>query len=201
MTTDAAESREIDSLGMWTFLVTEILFFGGLFTGYAVYRSAYAAAWAEASGHLDVWLGAINTAVLIASSYTMALSVHAAHAGHRRNLVRFLVLTLLLGIVFLGIKGHEYVHKFHEGLVPGPEFALGRVAAREIQLFFSFYFVMTGLHAAHMAAGLGILAWLLWRARRGALSPPNDGPVEITGLYWHFVDLIWIFLFPLLYLV
>jgi cytochrome c oxidase subunit III len=198
---DVEQQYEAASLGMWVFLLTEIMFFGGLFTGYTVYRAAYLAAFAEGSHHLDIVLGGINTAVLIASSLTMALAVHSAQQGERQALTRFLLLTMLLGLVFLGIKGVEYAHKFAEHLVPGRTFPIEGPHARQLQLFFGFYFSMTGMHALHMVIGLGILAVLAWQAWRGHFSPAYNTPVELAGLYWHFVDLVWIFLFPLLYLL
>ncbi|MGH8069671.1 MAG: cytochrome c oxidase subunit 3 family protein [Candidatus Entotheonellia bacterium] len=198
---DVEQQYEVSSLGMWVFLVTEIMFFGGLFTGYVVYRAAYPAAFAEGSHHLDILLGGVNTAVLIGSSLTMALAVHSAQVGERQALVRFLLLTMLLGLVFLGIKGVEYAHKFEEHLVPGSRFVSEGPQAPQVQLFFGFYFSMTGMHAVHMVIGIGILAVLAWRAWRGQFSPAYFTPVELTGLYWHFVDIVWIFLFPLLYLL
>ena len=198
---DAEQQHEASSLGMWLFLVTEIMFFGGLFTAYVVYRTAYAAAFAHASHHLDITLGATNTAVLIGSSLTMALAVHAAQLGNKRSLQLFLVLTMLLGCVFLGIKGVEYAHKFHEGHVPGPYFSYEGAEAGNAELFFSLYFGMTGLHALHMVIGIAILGILLVQATRGWYGPLYFTPVEMVGLYWHFVDIVWIFLFPLLYLI
>ena len=198
---DLEQQHEAGALGMWAFLITEIMFFGGLFTVYTVYRWSYGQGFAEASRHLDIRLGAINTAVLIGSSLTMALAVHAAQTGRRRVLILFLLFTILLGSVFLGIKAFEYNHKFHEHLVPGPGFRLAGPEARHAELFFSLYFAMTGLHAVHMIIGVGILATLVMMANRGRFSPAHHAPVEITGLYWHFVDIVWIFLFPLLYLI
>jgi cytochrome c oxidase subunit III len=198
---DVEQQYEAASLGMWVFLLTEIMFFGGLFTGYAVYRAAYPLAFAEGSRHLDILLGGVNTAVLIGSSLTMALAVHSAQVGERQALVRFLLLTMLLGLVFLGIKGLEYAHKFEEHLVPGQSFVAGGPHAQQIQLFFGFYFSMTGMHAVHMVIGIGILAVLARQAWRGRFSPAFFTPVELTGLYWHFVDIVWIYLFPLLYLL
>ena len=198
---DLAQQHETDSLGMWAFLLTEIMFFGGLFLGYAVYRWAYPEAFAEASHHLDIWLGSVNTAVLIGSSLTMAFAVHSAQTGERRGLIRFLLLTILLGLVFLGIKGTEYLHKFEEHLVPGADFVYAGPQARHVQLFFAFYFGMTGLHAFHMIVGIGLLGVLALQAWRGRFSASYYAPVELLGLYWHFVDIVWIFLFPLLYLL
>ena len=189
------------SLGMWVFLVTEIMFFGGLFAAYAIYRSLYLSGFEAGSRLLDIKLGAINTAVLIASSLTMALAVHAAQTGVRKLLAIFLIATMLLGSVFLGIKAVEYHHKFVEHLVPGPAFHFEHGPARGPQLFFSFYFAMTGMHALHMVVGVGILTFLLIQAHRGRYTSLYYFPVELSGLYWHFVDIVWIFLFPLLYLV
>jgi cytochrome c oxidase subunit 3 len=199
---DSAEhQRSASQLGMWVFIAQEILFFGGLFLAYTVYRFMYPAAFAQASHHLDVTLGAVNTVVLIGSSLTMALAVHAAQLGYRRTQTLFLVFTIVLGSVFLGIKTIEYGHKFHEHLIPGPNFLFSGDEARHAQIFFSLYFVMTGLHAFHMIIGIAILAVLAVMAWRGAFDAAYYSPVELTGLYWHFVDIVWIFLFPLLYLI
>jgi cytochrome c oxidase subunit 3 len=195
------QQREASSFGMWVFLVTEILFFGGLFTAYTVYRHQYAKAFAEASRHLDIALGTFNTVVLIVSSLTMALAVWSAATGRRKAIVVFLVLTMILGGVFLGVKAVEYSHKFHDHLVPGPGFHFPGPDARPAEIFFSLYFTMTGLHAAHMVIGIGILTALLLQARKGRYTPEYHTPVEVSGLYWHFVDIVWIFLFPLLYLI
>lgn len=196
------QQAEATTLGMWVFLVTEVLFFGGLFMVYTVYRNWYPDAFAAASHSLDITLGTINTAVLITSSLTMALAVHAAQLGQRRLLMLLLLATMALGAVFLGIKGVEYYQKFVEHHVPGagfnfeePQFAV------HAQIFFSLYFVMTGLHALHMIIGIPIILWMAGRAWRGDFGPLYYTPVEITGLYWHFVDIVWIFLFPLLYLI
>ena len=194
-----AQQRETASLGMWVFLVTEMMFFGGLFLAYVVYRAAYPRAFVLGSHELDIVLGTTNTAVLIASSLTMALAVHSAQLGRRRPVVVFLVLTLILGSVFLGIKAYEYHHKYVEGFVPGPGFRFpGEEHAR---IFFSLYFAMTGLHALHMVIGIGVLAVMLVMGARGRFGPQYHNPIECSGLYWHFVDIVWIFLFPLLYLV
>jgi len=196
-----AQQREAATLGMWVFLVTEVLFFGGLFLVYTVYRTIYPAAFAAASHELDVMLGSINTVVLITSSLTMALGVRAAQTGQRRLLLVFLIATMVLGATFLGIKGVEYYHKFVEHHVPGPGFVFEVEHARHAQIFFSLYFVMTGLHALHMIVGLGIMAVMLWWSWRGTITTEYYSPIEISGLYWHFVDIVWIFLFPLLYLI
>jgi len=196
-----AQQSEAATLGMWVFLVTEVLFFGGLFATYAVYRHAYPAAFAAASHELDITLGSINTVVLITSSLTMALGVHAAQTGERKLLMAFLAATMILGAAFLGIKSVEYYHKFVEHHVPGPAFQFEKEHIRHAQIFFSLYFIMTGLHALHMVIGLGIMLVMFWLAWRGTITPEYYSPIEVSGLYWHFVDIVWIFLFPLLYLI
>jgi len=199
---DLGQQHEAATLGMWIFLVTEVLFFGGLFLVYSIYRSIYTDAFAAASHELNITLGSINTAVLIGSSLTMALAVHAAQLGQRRLLMFFLIATMLLGSVFLGIKAVEYYSKFVEHHIPGPSFQFGeREFVRYAQIFFSLYFVMTGLHALHMIIGLGIMSVMLWWAWNGTITAEYFSPIEISGLYWHFVDIVWIFLFPLLYLI
>ena len=198
---DAEQQFEASSLGMWVFLVNEVMFFAGLFLAYVVYRSQYAEAFAHASHHLDVALGGINTCVLIGSSLTMAMAVRAAQLGNRRGLIILLVATMILGSVFLGIKGFEYHHKFEEHLVPGPAFHYDAPNAGHAELFFSLYFAMTGLHALHMIVGIGVLAVLVWMSTRGRFGADYYSPIEMMGLYWHFVDIVWIFLFPLLYLL
>lgn len=276
---DLEQQLEASTLGMWVFLGTEVLFFGGLFAGYTAYRYKFAAAFAEGSQHLDVVLGTFNTGVLLLSSLTMALSVNSVQTGKRKAMLRFLAATMVLGTVFLGIKFVEYRHKFVEHLVPGARFSLvhlhesgaaeatGRVgtiaefgpdhvaierdgklhvfsiaedlqvtldgrparfgdlavgqAARvvpaeegdgavansiranspRVELFFSFYFAMTGFHALHMIIGVVAVGIVALMARQGRFSPEYYTPVEMTGLYWHFVDIVWVFLFPLLYLI
>jgi cytochrome c oxidase subunit 3 len=198
---DRAQQAEAVSIGMWAFLVQEILFFGGLFTGYAVYRSYYPEAFIEGSHHLDIFLGGFNTVVLIASSLTMALAVHAAQTSKRVQLVFFLLATLFLGFVFLGVKVIEYSDKFHHHLIPGFNFFWEGPHARQVQIFYSFYFAMTGMHALHMIIGAIVITPIIFMAIRGRFSERYYAPVEIFGLYWHFVDIVWIFLFPLLYLI
>lgn len=195
------QQREAAWLGMWVFLVTEIMFFGGMFTAYIAYRAAYPNAFAEGSHHLNIVLGGINTAVLIGSSLTMALAVYGSQVGHRKMLIGFLMFTILLGLVFLVIKGFEYHHKYEEHLIPGHSFSFSGPRPQNAQLFFSLYFAMTGMHALHMIIGIGILTVLVVQATRGRFTPEYHSPIELTGLYWHFVDIIWIFLFPLLYLI
>ncbi len=200
---DTAEQQKNASvLGMWVFLITEVLFFGGMFTAYMVYRSFYPGPFARASVTLSALIGAINTAVLICSSLTMVMAVHFAQLGRRRLVVLFLIATILIGGVFLGVKAYEWHEKYVERHVPGPTFHLeGEPLQAQAQLFFSLYFAMTGLHALHMVIGIAILAVLAVRAHMGRFSPEYYSPVDVAGLYWHFVDIIWIFLFPLLYLI
>ncbi len=195
------QQQEASYVGMWAFLVTEILFFGGVFLAYIVYRTASPEAFAAASSALDLKWGTINTVVLIGSSLTMALSVWAAQTGRRMATVGFLLTTLVLGSVFLGIKAVEYSHKFHEHLVPGPNFHWDGPLADGAHMFFNLYFVMTGLHALHMVIGAGLIIATAILAWKGRFSPQNHNFVEGVGLYWHFVDIVWIFLFPLLYLL
>jgi len=199
---DSSEQQhQASQIGMWVFLATEVMFFGGMFLGYTLYRNAYPQAFAGASNHLDVWLGTVNTAVLICSSFTMALAVRGAQLGRGRTVIIFLLLTIVLGTLFLGIKFTEYYAKFVEHLVPGSAFIYPGPAAAAAQIFFSFYFAMTGTHALHMIIGLGLLTMLIVKTARGGISASYNTPVELVGLYWHFVDIVWIFLFPLLYLV
>ena len=199
------QQRESASLGMWVFLVTEVLFFGGMFMTYTLNRSTYPDVFGEASRSINLTLGAVNTVVLIGSSLTMAMSVWAAQVGKKQLVTIFLILTLILGSVFLGIKGVEYHEKFVEHHVPGLNFNFepGADAATNshAQLFFSLYFAMTGLHALHMIIGAGLLLWLIKQSFAGRFTPEYSTPVDLVGLYWHFVDIVWIFLFPLLYLI
>jgi cytochrome c oxidase subunit III len=199
---DLNQQFDAATLGMWVFLVTELMFFGGLFTGYAIYRHLYLAGFEAGSRLLEVQFGATNTAVLIASSLTMALAVRAGQLGRRRAIMGWLLLTIFLGLAFLAIKfNFEWAHDYHERLIPGFGFLHPGPHEAAIQLFFCFYFFMTGLHALHIIVGLGIMAVLVWMAARGKFDGGHFTPIENTGLYWHFVDIIWIFLFPLLYLV
>jgi cytochrome c oxidase subunit 3 len=197
------QQREAGSLGMWVFLVTEIMFFGGMFAGYTVYRSLHLPAFEQGSRLLDVRFGAINTAVLIGSSLTMALAIRAAQTGKRKaQIITLLILTMLLGATFLGIKFvFEWHHDYVEHLAPGFGFLYGGPHAAGVQMFFCFYFFMTGLHALHMVVGIGVLTVLTIMTARGRFSSEYYAPLEISGLYWHFVDIVWIFLFPLLYLI
>lgn len=195
------DERHMNNLGMWLFLASEVMLFGGLFTAYLIYRYTYPQVFVEASRHLDVVLGAINTAILLTSSLTMALAVNSIQRGLRRSLIAFLLITVLLGLVFVGIKGSEYLHTIQEGLFPGQNFLFEGPHAREARLFFSLYYTMTGLHAAHMLIGIAAMLLLAFLAWRHKFSAENHDVIEMMGLYWHFVDVVWIFLFPLLYLV
>jgi len=213
--TDLEQQREASTLGMWVFIAQEVLFFGGLFTAYTVYRHQYPDAFSAGSHHLSWRIGFANTLVLIASSLTMALAVWSAAVGKKRRVVGFILATILLGSVFLGVKYFEYREKIapclgdgpHAGcLVPGERFDASAVHLEgaeggHVQIFFSLYFGMTGLHALHMIVGIPILATIAFMAGRGHFSPEYHTPVELVGLYWHFVDIIWIFLFPLLDLI
>jgi len=233
-----AQQQGASTFGMWVFLLTEIMMFGGLFAAYLIYRIKYYDAFVAGSTSISVSWGFANTLVLIASSFTMAMAVWSAHKGKRGPLVGFLIGTMILGAVFLGIKGKEYYDKYDECHIPGHVIGkgfnawggcsvnnpgLGNIAdeiqqhareagvsvpeasamqtARQTEIFFSFYFLMTGLHAFHMIIGMGLMTWLLLRSRRGDFGPQYYTPIELGGLYWHFVDIVWIYLFPLLYLI
>jgi cytochrome c oxidase subunit III len=238
------QQKESATLGMWVFLITEILFFGGLFLAYTINRHAFPTAFGVGGNMLDLTLGAVNTVVLILSSFTMAMAVWSAQTSRKAGVTGFLILTLLLGGVFLGVKVVEYKQKFDHHLIPGRNFDITYCArnpsacglsgkelqdeTKEIQeavevekpnradpgeeagvialnahaqLYFSLYFGMTGLHALHMVIGAGLLLWLILEARKGRFDANYNTPVENIGLYWHFVDIVWIFLFPLLYLI
>ncbi len=197
-----AQQTDAATLGMWTFLITEVLFFGGMFAAYAVYRNMYLDAFASTSEYMNVVLGGTNTAVLICSSLTMVLAVRAAQLNNRRHTILFLILTMIFGTAFLVIKGFEYYSKWVEHLVPGPYFHYAIPQFQQhAQILFFLYFCMTGMHALHMVVGLGLLTFLLTQAYRRVFSATYFAPMEMIGLYWHFVDIVWIFLFPLLYLI
>ena len=198
---DVAQQKDASTLGMWIFLATEILFFGGMFCCYTVYRSSYPVAFGLASNRLNLLLGAVSTAVLICSSYFMACAVNSAATGKRRAIVGFLAVTILFGITFLVIEMSEWHMLYKEGLMPGFNFTYNDIDPNHVQLFFCMYFAMTGLHASHVTIGIVLLAVMAGRAAKGVFTPEYYTPIEITGLYWHFVDLVWIFLFPLYYLI
>jgi cytochrome c oxidase subunit III len=226
------QQKDTASLGMWIFLVTEVMFFGGIMLAYTINRHTYFHAFAMGSNTLSLKLGGINTVVLLASSFTMAMAVWSSQVGRQKLIPMFLTLTIILGFVFFGIKYVEYAQKFHHHLVPGRNFdiaycvdnpskcedvdpeeldverqeiAAARAADPDLnshaQLYYSAYFGMTGLHALHMVIGAGLLLWLLRNSLAGAYTPTWNTPVDIVGLYWHFVDIVWIYLFPLLYLI
>ena len=202
------QQRGAAVLGMWIFLATELLVFGALFTGYTVYRFKFPAEFAAGSDRLNLWYGGINTFVLLSSSFTMVLAVYGAQTGRRNLVVGCLALTALLGTAFLVIKGFEYHGDYVERLIPGLAFqdkdwTQGEhpVIAKNVKLFLMFYYIMTGLHAVHLIIGIGIMTILTVMAWRGQFTPHYYDPLEVGGLYWHFVDVVWLFLLPLLYMI
>jgi cytochrome c oxidase subunit 3 len=215
------QQREAGSFGMWLFLLTEIMFFGGMFFAYLLYRNWYYDAFVTASNQLNVGLGAANTIILITSGFCMAVGVWAAEEKKKNILVIMLILTNIFGLAFLGIKTVEYREKFEKHHIPGASFDISEFVhpvpdevthkitqnplpidmAEKTQIFFFLYFAMTGMHALHMIIGIVLLAWLTLRAHRGQFTSGYVAPIENFGLYWHFVDIVWIFLFPLLYLI
>ena len=199
---DGAEHEyETSKHGVWTFLLTEILMFGGLFVAYAVFYNLHPEVWEAGSRLLDWKMGAINTVVLLISSFTMALGIHYCKTDERQKAVMSLAITILCGCGFMIIKYMEYTHKIHEGMLPGKMFTYSGAEVENMGWFFSVYFCMTGLHGVHVLIGMGLIAWVLIRAQRGEFGPKYYTPVEGVGLFWHLVDLIWIYLFPLLYLL
>jgi len=199
----ADQQMDASTLGMWTFLITEVLFFGGMFAGYAVYRQMYPAAFAATSEFMNVKIGAANTAVLICSSLTMAMAVRSAQLSKRADLIKYLYGTLFFGTIFLVVKAFEYHAKYVEHLIPGPNFNPEHLAPQfmhNAQILFFLYFCLTGMHALHMIVGVGLLSYLVIQAYRNVFHAHYFAPVEMIGLYWHFVDIVWIFLFPLLYI-
>ena len=198
---NADQEFQSAKMGIWIFLVTEILFFGGLFCAYVVFRVWHPDMYHEAASHLSWKLGAVNTLALISSSYTMAMAVRCAQLGSKRLLQINLALTIFFACVFMVIKYFEYTEKIHHGLLPGTHFTGHGFHFDTSHIFMGIYFLMTGLHGLHVLIGIGLLSWLLVKAGRGRFGPEYFTPVEVVGLYWHLVDLIWIFLFPLLYLI
>ncbi len=220
---DVEQQKQASTLGIWIFLVTEVMFFGGLFCGYTIYRWQHPEAWIVGSHLLSIGWGGFNTAILLLSSLTMVLAIWAAQAGKSKQLQAFwIIATMVLGAIFLGVKVVEYRAKIEHHLVPNANFhfdpghvdghgsngsahqfqaALERVKPEHVRLFYSFYFTMTGMHAVHMIVGEGLLLWMLILALKGRFHKDYQNPLEVTGLYWHFVDIVWIFLFPLLYLI
>jgi cytochrome c oxidase subunit 3 len=230
---DRFQQKEAVTLGMWTFLATEVLFFGALFTGYTIYRHQYPNAFRQGSLDLKWYMGGVNTAVLLLSSFFMAMAVHAAAIGSNSKIIRYLIITIIVGCLFLAIKGTEYYIEYCEHLVPGSNFWLHKPSEEQVgpvvrgfdkfeewfktkvskpeqeadqrqqdeQLFMLFYFIMTAIHATHMIIGICIMLVLVAMAKRGVFSEKYHNPVEMFGLYWHFVDIVWVFLFPTLYLL
>jgi cytochrome c oxidase subunit 3 len=211
------QQREAGTFGMWLFLLTEIMFFGGMFFAYLLYRNWYNPAFVAGSNQLSIPLGTANTAILISSGFFMALAVWASEVRKKSLLVIFLLLTTLFGLAFLGIKYFEYKEKWELHHIPGASFDVSQFInphayglkeeplapdmAQKTQVFFFLYFAMTGMHAVHMIIGIVLLFWLMWRANRGEFTAGYVAPIENFALYWHFVDIVWIFLFPLLYLI
>ena len=198
---DKAQQFDTSKLGMWLFLATEILLFGGLFVGYGMMQNKHSEAFVSAHHHLDWKLGFLNTVVLLCSSFTMVMAVWAAQNNKRKQLVNYLLITIGFAAAFMVVKYFEYAHKIHDGLLPGRFFSYQGEQVPNEFIFFSFYFMMTGLHGIHILGGIGLLSWLTWRASKGEFSSEYYTPVDLVGLYWHLVDLIWIYLFPLLYLL
>lgn len=198
---DMEQQQDSAKLGMWVFLLTEVLLFGGLFCAYSIYRAWHPEMFYNAHKLLDVRMGATNTVVLITSSVTMALAIRCMQLNKRKQTVGFIFATIALAGVFMVIKYFEYAHKIHLGELPGKFYTYGGAEGTNPHVFFSIYFLMTGLHGFHVLCGIGAMTWLLYRIRKGEFSPEYYTPIEMTGLYWHLVDLIWIFLFPLFYLI
>ena len=211
------QQREVGTFGMWLFLLTEIMFFGGMFFAYLLYRNWYYPAFAVASNQLSVPYGAFNTVMLISSGFCMAVGVWAAEVRKKNLLVLMLILTTFFGLVFIGVKGVEYHEKYENHHIPGADFSVAQFVnpaaygikeqplspdmAQHTEIYFFLYFAMTGMHAVHMIIGIVLLFWLIRRANRGDFSSGYVAPIENFGLYWHFVDIVWLFLFPLLYLI
>ena len=196
---DLPQQEQAATLGMWTFLATEVLFFGGMFMSYIVYRTSYPHEFAEASRHTIVLYGSVNTAILLTSSFAIALGVHAAKRGDNKWLVRCLLITVFFGLCFLAVKGLEYHEDLDERLLPGRGFT--PELSHPAQIFWFLYWAMTGLHALHVTVGVVLIGIMAWLAHRRRFSAEYHTPVEVTALYWHFVDIVWIFLYPLLYLI
>ncbi|MEO1022683.1 MAG: cytochrome c oxidase subunit 3 family protein [Bacteroidota bacterium] len=198
---DSDQQFDAAKMGMWVFLVNEILFFGGLFCAYIVFRAWYPELFTEAATKLNTVWGAVNTVVLIGSSLTVAMAIRSAQKNQTKGLRINLLITIVLACVFMVIKAFEYEHKFHEGIFPGAYYTYEGIEHEMAPVFFSVYYMLTGVHALHVLVGIGLMVWIYIRAGRNEFSSEYYTPVEITGLYWHLVDLIWIFLFPLLYLI
>lgn len=198
---DSDQQFDAAKMGMWVFLVTEILFFGGLFAAYIIYRAWYPDLFIQASDQLNTLWGAVNTVVLIGSSLTVAMAIRSAQLNQKKGLIINLGITIALAFVFMVIKYFEYTHKFHLGIFPGEFYTFEGIEHAKANIFFSIYYMMTGLHGVHVLVGIGLMIWLVIKANKGVFSTEYYTPVEMVGLYWHLVDIIWIFLFPLLYLI
>lgn len=198
---DSEQQFDTAKFGMWIFLGTEVLFFGGLFAAYIIYRAWFPELYTLASEELNTLWGAVNTIVLIGSSLTVAMAIKSAQLNQKKNIAINLGITIALACVFMVIKYFEYTHKFHLGIYPGEFYTFEGIAHPKANIFFSIYYLMTGLHGIHVIIGIGLMIWLLRRSLRGDFDSEYYTPVEITGLYWHLVDIIWIFLFPLFYLI
>ncbi|HZP67941.1 MAG TPA: cytochrome c oxidase subunit 3 [Rudaea sp.] len=198
---DGVQQRTAATLGMWVFLATEVLFFGVLFAAYLMLRLRFGAAFAEASRRTDMLAGTLDTAILLTSSFTLVLALRAIEAGSRRSAVRLLVATALLGAAFLGLHGMEYHKEYTEHLIPGLDFVYAGERAGGVEIFFCLYYLITGFHSLHVLIGVVLLAVMAWRCALGAFGPLRSTPVEIAALYWHFVDIVWVFVYPALYLV
>jgi cytochrome c oxidase subunit III len=212
---NAEQQRQASSLGMWLFLATELMFFGGMFCAYLIYRYSYPVEFGVGSRTLNLPLGAANTAVLICSSLTVALAIRATQMAKRTLAVVLLLLTMVFGLTFLVIKGFEWKEKYEKHHIPGASFQLSAEDMKGVnvdpqnmqdfqqrtQTFYSLYFAMTGLHALHMIIGVGLFLYLTYATWKGRYTPEYYTPLENGGLYWHFVDIVWIYLFPLLYLI
>lgn len=196
------QQGETAQLGMWVFLATETLFFGALIFTYFIYRNAYPREFAEAGKDAVLWCGTVNLVLLLTSSLTMVLAINAGAQGRRRSMVHWLVATLALGFLFLGVKGYEYYLDYKDQVVPALNFLMKLEEAPAGELFWVFYFVATGLHAVHLSIGIGLVLYmLLWRIRRGEITPAYYAPLEVVGIYWSFVDTVWLFLYPCIYLM
>jgi cytochrome c oxidase subunit 3 len=196
-----AQQGDTAQLGMWVFLATETLFFGALLFGYALYRATYPEQFADAGKDAVLWCGSVNVGLLLTSSLTMVLAISAAAAGRSTSLALWLTATAALGMMFLAVKGYEYYADYSDQVVPALDFILKRGEAPPSELFWVFYFIATGLHAVHLTTGICLVLYMLWKARHGELTPAYYAPLEVVGLYWSFVDIVWLFLYPSIYLV
>jgi cytochrome c oxidase subunit III len=198
---DSDQQFDSSKFGMWLFLVTEVLFFGGLFVAYIIYRAWNPELFLMAAQELDTVMGGVNTLVLIGSSLTMALAIRAAQLNQQKQISIYLLVTIGLALTFMVIKYFEYTHKFDMGIFPGEYYTYEGIEHAKAHIFFSIYYMMTGLHGIHVIIGVGLMVYLLIKVRHNTYNSEYYTPIEVTGLYWHLVDIIWIFLFPLLYLI